>query len=173
VHGEDKPSFVSVIYTEIERVKSTSKRAQHTEEQKRRMYKYCGGKHEAIRTKCPAYGKICRRCKKVNHFHAVCLKGRYIGKQQNPIASIKEAEQSSSSESEELVYDLEHVGTIRHTEKGQYFVPLSLNTNQAHNSRLSIRHWGNLQCNEFKGHLYNPAYKNTTVAARNNTAEVL
>jgi len=125
ISGEDKPSFVSAIYTEKERVKSTSKRAQHTEEQKRQMCKYCGGKHEAIRTKCPAYGKICRQCKKVNHFHTVCLKGKYIGKQQNPIATIKEAERSSSSESEELVYVLEHVGTVRHTEKGQYFVPLS------------------------------------------------
>jgi len=121
ISGEDKLSFVSAIYTEKERVKSTSKQAQHTEEEKRQTCKYCGGKHEAIRTKCPAYGKICRRCKKVNHFHTVCLKGRYNGKRQNPIAAMKEAEQSSLSESEELVYPLEHVGTVRHTEKGQCF----------------------------------------------------
>jgi len=125
ISGEEKSSFVNAVYTEKERVKSTSKQGQHTEEQNRQMCKYCGGKHEAIRMKCPAYGKICRQCKKVNRFYTVCLKGKYNGKQQNPIAAIKEAEQSSSSESKELVYTLEHVGTVRHTEKGQYFVPLS------------------------------------------------
>jgi len=35
ISGEDKPSFVNVIYTKKERVKSTSKQAQHTEEQKK------------------------------------------------------------------------------------------------------------------------------------------
>ena len=34
--------------------------------------KYCGGNHELKREKCPAYGKICGKCGKSNHFARVC-----------------------------------------------------------------------------------------------------
>ena len=122
IGGEDKPTIINAVHTGKERIKSASKRTQLTEKQ---ICKYCGGKHKAIRTECPAYGKTCRRCKKANHFHTVCLKGKYDDKQRKPIAAIRQAEQSSSSESEELVYVLEQVGTVRHTENGQYFVPLT------------------------------------------------
>ena len=74
-----------------------------------------------MRTKFPAYGKICRRCQKPNHFHTVCLKGR----QTKTIATMEETEVSTSSESDELVYAMEHIGTVRHTEKGKYFVSLN------------------------------------------------
>ena len=37
-----------------------------------RKCKYCGGMHEYNKQKCPAYGKICRKCQKQNHFAAVC-----------------------------------------------------------------------------------------------------
>ncbi|XP_072021152.1 uncharacterized protein [Amphiura filiformis] len=36
--------------------------------------KYCGGEHERIKEKCPAYGQQCRKCKKQNHFSRVCRK---------------------------------------------------------------------------------------------------
>ena len=29
--------------------------------------KFCGKSHERNREKCPAYGKVCKRCKKENH----------------------------------------------------------------------------------------------------------
>jgi hypothetical protein len=37
-----------------------------------RKCKYCGGMHEWNKTKCPAYGKECRQCCKLNHFASVC-----------------------------------------------------------------------------------------------------
>ena len=37
-----------------------------------RKCKYCGGMHEWNKTKCPAYGKECRKCRKLNHFASVC-----------------------------------------------------------------------------------------------------
>jgi len=40
--------------------------------------KYCGGKHELDRTRCPAYGKTCRQCRKANHFHTVCLQEQEV-----------------------------------------------------------------------------------------------
>ena len=33
---------------------------------------YCGGKHGSKITDCPAYGKTCNKCRKKNHFQAVC-----------------------------------------------------------------------------------------------------
>lgn len=35
--------------------------------------KYCGGKHERGREKCPAYKQVCGKCNKKNHFASVCL----------------------------------------------------------------------------------------------------
>ena len=37
---------------------------------------YCGRQHEMIKEKCPAYGKMCNKCKKQNHFAVCCGKTR-------------------------------------------------------------------------------------------------
>ena len=37
--------------------------------------RYCGRHHEANKQACPAYGQTCSRCKKLNHFAAVCRSG--------------------------------------------------------------------------------------------------
>lgn len=34
--------------------------------------KFCGNKHEKLHDKCPAFGKRCLSCKKMNHFTAQC-----------------------------------------------------------------------------------------------------
>ena len=36
--------------------------------------KYCGYKHEKQRDKCPAWGKVCEKCKGLNHFKSICKK---------------------------------------------------------------------------------------------------
>ena len=45
------------------------------------------------------------------------LKGRHS----RTLAAVEE-EERFSIDSEELIYNLEHVGTVKHNEKGQYFV---------------------------------------------------
>ena len=55
---------------------------QHTESKKNNSFgmqvkdgqqcRYCGGRHERDKKKCPAFGKTCRRCGKFNHFQSVC-----------------------------------------------------------------------------------------------------
>ena len=35
-------------------------------------YKFCGKSHERNREKCPAYGKVCKKCKKENHVASKC-----------------------------------------------------------------------------------------------------
>ena len=37
-----------------------------------RRCKYCDRKHELLKEACPAYGKVCRRCSRKNHFESVC-----------------------------------------------------------------------------------------------------
>jgi len=85
--------------------------------------KYCGGKHEADRMKCPAYGKICRQCGKMNHFHTVCLRGK--GKAGMKDISVVQESQSEEAESDDELFVVEQVGTVNHNRKGQFFVPLS------------------------------------------------
>jgi hypothetical protein len=51
-----------------------------------RLYKYCNRIHPRQKELCPAYGKICRKCGKRNHFGAVCFsnaqqKHRSFGRQ--------------------------------------------------------------------------------------------
>ena len=59
-----------------------------------RKCKYCGGMHEWNKTKCPAYGKECRKCHKLNHFASVCKTKRQ---------TVKKADTSSdSSDYEEI-----------------------------------------------------------------------
>lgn len=37
-----------------------------------RMCKFCGEQHEWKKEKCPAYGKLCNRCNRPNHFSSKC-----------------------------------------------------------------------------------------------------
>ena len=75
--------------------------------------KYCGGQHEWINTKCPAYAKSCRKCGKYNHFQFVCQQTQPTVHQLN-----------EDSDPEESLYYVEWVGTVQHHNKKQFFVPL-------------------------------------------------
>jgi len=116
IGGEDDPIPVSAVYHK----RSTKKAIQPGT--RIPTCKYCGGKHEPARTKCPAYGKTCRKCGKANHFHTVCLRGK--GTRQ---VSMVQESQSEVSESEDELFCVEEIGTVKHNRKGQFFVPLSFN----------------------------------------------
>ena len=51
-------------------VKTSANKQLHT--QNSQPCKYCGKSHEHKKEKCPAYGKQCRSCHKMNHFETVC-----------------------------------------------------------------------------------------------------
>lgn len=38
--------------------------------------RYCGRKHELSKQKCPAYGQVCHKCKKKDHFAVMCGKSQ-------------------------------------------------------------------------------------------------
>ena len=117
IGGEDNPIPVSAVHHKRSTKKAIQPRNQIP------VCKYCGGKHEPARTKCPAYGKTCGKCGKANHFHTVCLQVKAGTKQ---ISVVQESE-SEVSESEEKFFAVEQVGTVNHNCKGQFFVPLSFN----------------------------------------------
>ena len=56
--------------------KDTHKQAIHPGKQKKNSCHYCGKVHP--KGKCPAYGKVCSSCGKVNHFAAVCLTSKRV-----------------------------------------------------------------------------------------------
>ena len=166
IGGEDK--LISVHAVSTDKIKPLNKRIQYPEKQ---VCKYCGGKHEAVRTKCPAYGKTCRRCRKPNHFHTVCLKGRQI----KTIATIEETEVSMSSESDELVYAVEHIGTVRYTKKGQYFVSLNFQ-HKGQDTMIECQLDTGATCNVCLKDvctIMQTAGRHTTLTVRNHTPEVL
>ena len=70
---------------------------------KRKRYKctYCGTKHE--RKKCPAFGKECTVCHKLNHFASVC-KTKQVG---STVHSLADGNETDTDYDEILTVDLE------------------------------------------------------------------
>ena len=64
--------------------------------------KYCGSSHERNRDKCPAYGKKCSQCGKINHFQSVC--------RQKKLNQIQEA--SSDTDSDESIFGMQLIGAV-------------------------------------------------------------
>ena len=91
----------------------TEKRDGNTSGWKSRECIYCVGIHEHNKNKCPAFGKICRKCGKPNHFQSVCLQRQSIHKVQEESAS-----------KDESVYCTESVGVVEHQHKRQFLVAL-------------------------------------------------
>ena len=54
--------------------------------------RYCGRKHERNKQKCPALGKRCLNCNKLNHFAAQCLTAKRRQSRVNTVQSDSESE---------------------------------------------------------------------------------
>ena len=70
----------------------------------------------------------------MNHFHTVCLQRKTENKRARPIAAAQEAE-DTESDSEDELFTLEHIGTVKHQKKGQFYVPFSFR--RKYNSGMS------------------------------------
>ena len=113
--GEDNPIPINALYQHTKSAKNSGKHGQP--KKLHPTCKYCGGKHETVRTQCPAYEKSCHQCGKANHFHTVCLQGKPPTKLSRSIAAIHETP-SEPSESEDEIYAIEQVGTVKHNCNG-------------------------------------------------------
>lgn len=63
--------------------------------------KYCGRDHQ--RGKCPAYGEICKKCKKIIHFSSKCMSNALSYATKKPVHMVEE---QSDSDSEEMFIDM-------------------------------------------------------------------
>ncbi|XP_061185196.1 uncharacterized protein K02A2.6-like [Saccostrea echinata] len=73
--------------------------------------KYCGGRHARGRNNCPAYGQICNKCKKKNHFSSVCQSAN------KTVLQVDETDDSS---------DCESCYTVKTTHGKQWFTKVSM-----------------------------------------------
>ena len=121
IGSEDNPIPINAVSQSKKGTTYAAKQRQHKNPYS--TCKYCGGQHEPVRTQCPAYGKSCHNCGKANHFYTVCLRGKHLNKAPKPIAAVQESP-PHTSESEEEIYAIEQVGTVKHNHKGQFFAAL-------------------------------------------------
>ncbi|XP_062619910.1 uncharacterized protein K02A2.6-like [Saccostrea cucullata] len=102
--------------------------------------KYCGGNHARDKTACPAYGKKCSKCDKMNHFAKVCKQtSRSYSKKTDNRASERKpgrrrvhlvGEDNSDSEddtySEDSAFKVTHsIGSVQSLGK-QWFVNMKM-----------------------------------------------
>lgn len=90
----------------------------------------CGGNHAARRDNCPAFGKQCHGCKKLNHYKS-CCKSKPRSQFRNARQSVNEVEVDESTFDDETFYvDGVGVDSLVHseaTEKDEGFVTVDIN----------------------------------------------
>ena len=64
---------------------------------------YCGSPHAKGRDNCPAYGKVCRRCGKKNHFQIVCSQHRKQARARNEAVYTGRYQEEYAGNEEECV----------------------------------------------------------------------
>ena len=71
--------------------------------------KFCGSEHERDRTKCPASGKTCNKCRRTGHFASVCTKknGRHRIHQVDTAETRDSSDEFSDGSSENEGYSTE------------------------------------------------------------------
>lgn len=99
---------------------------------------YCGGKHNPGRNNCPAYGKECSRCKKMNHFTKVCMartENLHAGEQEQ--CDAETAEMSGSDESNfSLEVDDEYVGILKGQKGRKIMVPVEMKVKKNNQTQI-------------------------------------
>ena len=68
-------NFCSFLFMNLETacaVSSSSDRSIESTFENKRSCKFCGGKHIFRKELCPAYGKVCHKCSRKEHFGSVC-----------------------------------------------------------------------------------------------------
>ncbi|XP_030853177.1 uncharacterized protein K02A2.6-like [Strongylocentrotus purpuratus] len=93
----------------IHRVEKSHERKQWTKSPRRQpegenliKCKFCGNTHRRKKEECPAYGKMCKKCGKENHFAICCKKGSKYKKEIHNVESEDSAENQTESETESV-----------------------------------------------------------------------
>lgn len=68
--------------------------------------KFCGQSHLRTKEKCPAFGKMCKKCGKPNHFAKKCSSGQVKSKSKHKVRAV--SEESEDSDEIMVVKDEKH-----------------------------------------------------------------
>ncbi|CAB4002703.1 Hypothetical predicted protein, partial [Paramuricea clavata] len=71
-----------------------------------RECKFCGRKHEMVKSKCPALGKTCNLCKRSNHFAAKCPR------KDKKIRIVEETDSSELSSETEFISTVSRINSL-------------------------------------------------------------
>ena len=75
--------------------------------------KFCGKMHKPTREECPAYGKLCNECRRMNHFASCCSR-------KGQVKMVEERESKSDDTETESVDVVESINTTSHKKSGIY-----------------------------------------------------
>ena len=105
--------------------RKTQKKDAEPKRGQKQKCKYCGQSHEFGKQKCPAYGKKCSKCAKMNHFAAVCKQSQ---KQVHMVHDV--------SSSDESIMHIDHyVGSVK-THGKQLVVSLELSQEKTRTGKI-------------------------------------
>ena len=86
---------------------------------------YCGGVHAQGRQQCPAHGKKCRSCGKVNHFQRVCKSsGNHFtkSKQRQPVNELMESQDGYFYQQQPDNYFTQNVQRITNEDRPSFVI---------------------------------------------------
>ena len=125
-----KEQDVNTDVNEVTARTPTNKVRKNSAQSKVVSCKFCGYKYEYGRKLCPAFGKRCFNCNKMNHFSKACtqLKGgvKYV------------KDQSHELSSDDSLYHLELVRNVSPDNK-QWFINLMLRVNNCPQSEVKCQ----------------------------------
>ena len=102
----------------------TSSREPTQEKRRHTTCRYCGGQHQPDKLKCPAYGKVCRHCKKPNHFQSMCRQSQK--QQQHSKQQLDQLTEFQEEDSDDSIYHVEYVGALHNSDGKKLFIPLHI-----------------------------------------------
>ena len=96
--------------------------------------KFCGKTHERNKTKCPAFGKKCKKCGKDNHFAAMCKSRAENSRKYKAVHVVSEHDRDTCEDImtiSEVYGDNETINQVkeRHSQGQQLFAGMMMDKN--------------------------------------------
>ena len=103
------------------------KSSYHANSQSTSTCKYCGRKHEYSKTKCPAFGKECRKCGKPNHFESMCKSGYKTRPRQQRIRALSDESDDENNDYFEIhTVTLTNVNSVKSRHSRHIFATMNI-----------------------------------------------
>jgi hypothetical protein len=129
---------------------TSAKEGQQNEQQTWRRCKYCGINHKWVKDLCPAWGKRCKKCSKMNHFASEC--------KSSPAVNYVEEE-----DEDEEIYTLQEESLYKVGKGKQWFTMLHVQTKDNQKSTLRCQIDPGATCNVISKKELGKHFKNLTL----------